>query len=144
MIRLIICLGLALAPQLGWASEWTFKTVTPPAADATNRINIQITPTIVAAPPGTAPIAAPVVPSAPTGNLQPWFWECNPTVAGPRAGGPVHRGYNSRDQRTQRIGHRGAVPPVVGQDRNRPWARVVDAIGGHPCVAGPLACCHRG
>jgi len=78
MKRLIICLGLTLAPQLGWASEWTFKTVTPPASDATNRINIQITPTIVAAPPATAPIAAPVLPSAPTGNLQPWFWDVIP------------------------------------------------------------------
>ena len=78
MKRLIICLGLTLAPQLGWASEWTFKTVTPPASDATNRINIQITPTIVAAPPATASIAAPVLPSAPTGNLQPWFWDVIP------------------------------------------------------------------
>lgn len=78
MIRLIICLGLVLAPQRGWANEWTFKTVTPPAADVTNRINIQITPTISAAPPATAPIAAPVLPSAPTGNLQPWFWDVIP------------------------------------------------------------------
>ena len=78
MKRFIMCLGLTLVPHISSASEWTFKTVTPPALDAKNRINIQITPSVAAAPPVTAQIAAPPLPSAPTGNLQPWFWDVIP------------------------------------------------------------------
>ena len=78
MKRLILCLGLTFAPQSGLASDWTFKTVTPPSLNATNRINIQIKPTIVPAAPVTGPISAPPLPSAPTGNQQAWFWDVIP------------------------------------------------------------------
>lgn len=87
MKRLVMCLGLLMAPELAGASDWTFKTVRPPAADATNRINIQIEPPKIAAIVAAPDITTPLLPSAPTGNLQPWFWDVITPAIGATGGG---------------------------------------------------------